>query len=414
MEVKNQMVDQTLVNVVAQTPAGQSAKASKDADRPDFDSMVHQKRSAEDRAEPRAEKPEARRAEDEAPEEERPVSDERYAIAAAMMYQAQPDARYTAIQAEAPVMEAAPELTAELPEIPVDAEIAVELPELPEMPVETEIPVEHIAEAAPEQAETVIETPEPMEAPRPRAVETPRIEARREAAQQPVSETAQEPTVERPEPQPIVQTPRMAEAEAPREERAVEMPRIVSREEQPETEDDAGTGVAVQQEAPLFEHVEAPVIKVAEASRPIPLEAEDGVEQLGSEIERIVVNDVSANRIEVTLTPEHLGKLTVEVTREVDGTLNVVLHATNERAANLLERGMDGLRQALAANNGREAQIEVRGSEESQQQFLNPDGQNEQNRQQQQQQNRRRTEQRSAQDFLQQLRLGLVDVDGNE
>ena len=127
-----------------------------------------------------------------------------------------------------------------------------------------------------------------------------------------------------------------------------------------------------------------------------------------------MVNSADANRVEVTLTPENLGKLTVEISRSTDGTLSVVVHTSNERAANLLEKGIDGLRQAMAASAERGVQIQVRGSEESQQQFLNPDGQNEQNRQQQQQQNGRRHEQQRAQDFLQQLRLGLVDVDNNE
>ncbi|MBE6909700.1 MAG: flagellar hook-length control protein FliK [Ruminococcaceae bacterium] len=127
----------------------------------------------------------------------------------------------------------------------------------------------------------------------------------------------------------------------------------------------------------------------------------------------MIVNSADANRIEVTLTPEHLGKLTVEVTRGTDGTLSVVLHTTSERAANLLEKGVDGLRQALAPSNRGDVEVQVRPSEESQQQFLNPDGQNGQEQRQQQQQGRRR-EQQNAQDFLQQLRLGLVDVDGNE
>ena len=46
MEVKNSpMMDQLLVNTAAQAPANHGAKAAKDADRPDFDSMVNQKRT---------------------------------------------------------------------------------------------------------------------------------------------------------------------------------------------------------------------------------------------------------------------------------------------------------------------------------------------------------------------------------
>lgn len=400
MEVKNPMVDQALMNTVAQTPAAPNAKAPKDADQPDFDSMVHQKRSAGEKSEAkpeRTEKTDAKPAGDEAGAEEKPVADEQYAIAAALMFRAQPDMRVTAMQTETPVeapVEALPELAAETVR-PAETEAAT---------AETaEIPAELVEQAAPE-AETA-ELPQEPE----RVSEMP-AEARREAPAEPKREAAERPEVERSEPQPE-RAARTTQAEAPREERAVETLRVEQSEEP--AEENADEALAAQ-EAPLFERVEAPVVKVAEASRPIPLEAEDGVEQLGNELGGIVVNDVSANRIEVTLTPENLGKLTVEVTREADGTLNVVLHATSERAANLLEKGMDGLRQALAVNSGREAQIEVRGSEETQEQFLNPNGQNEQNRQQQQQQSRRQSEQRNAQDFLQQLRLGLVDVEDSE
>ena len=395
MEVKNPTVDQMLVNTVAQAPANPNAKAPKDADRPDFDSMVHQKRSESAKGETKEAKAVRTDAEEpakaEAPQERESVTDEQYAIAAAMMFQAQPDARYTAIQTET-----APETVRT-----VDAEAAVELPE-------TEAAADIPAAVADETAEAV-EAPEI-------AVETAEAPVRAETP----AETRNEASVaqERPEAAERTEEPEQkpasaVETDAPRAERTSETRRAAVREARPETEDDADTDTDAGQtlrEAPLFEHVEAPVIKVAEAAKPIPLEAENGVEQLGEELGGVIVNSADANRIEVTLTPDNLGKLTVEVARGADGTLNVVLHTATERTANLLERGLDGLRQALAASAGREAQIEVRGGGEAQQQFLNPDGQNGQNRQQQQQDGRRH-EQRNAQDFLQQLRLGLVDVD---
>lgn len=409
MEVKNSMVDQALMNTAAQASAAQSANKPKDADQPDFDSMVHQKRSAAEKGEARTDKPEGKPVRDEAPaEEQKPVADEQYVIAAAMMFQAQQDVRYTAIQTEA--VETVPEIALEAPELPV---------EIPETVIE--LPVEVTEEAAPEAlaqieipaaAETAVPV-EPEQAPeRPQQTETAPVEIRNEApveTRRSVVEP-QERQVER-----SVTNAREAQPEQPvREERKVEAPKVVQAEESDKPEEDADTA-QLAQGTPLFERVDAPVIKVAEATKPVPLEAEDGMTQLGNEIDTILVNDVSANRIEVTLTPENLGKLTVEITRGEDGTLNIVLHPTTEKAANLLERGADGLRQVLAANAERAVQIQVRGSEGSQQQFLNPDGQNEQNRgQQQQQRNGRRHEQQNAQDFLQQLRLGLVDVDNKE
>ena len=496
VEVNNSMMDQLLVNGAAQPPANPNVKPAKDAETPDFDSMVHQKRADSERGEPKAQDRMKAETKESTQDEtgQKPITDEQYAIAAAMMFQAQPDVRYTAIQTEAaeavrtataPQQSLEAETTVELPEMGVDAKapadaVTVELPEMPvstntavelpqepirttetpiqpqnepfqprtvqpeapqistesqepvielteapteapELPVNAETPVERIAETAPEAAEIAVETVEPREAARTQpTAETPQhreapAEARREAPAaeaRPEAQEAERPA-EHPE-QPIERAPRVTQPEAPRDEETAETPRIVRSEERTETTDDSdaeANAAQAQPETPVFEQVEAPPVKVAEVPRPIPLEAEDGVEQLGNEIGSIVVNSVDANRIEVTLTPGNLGRLTVEVTRSEDGTLNVVLHATTEKTANLLEKGADGLRQALAANAGREAQIEVRSSEGSQQQFLNPDGQNGQERQQQQQQqNRRQNDQRSAQEFLQQLRLGLVDV----
>ena len=491
VEVNNPVVDQLMVNGAAQTPAGPNAKPAKDAETPDFDAMVHQKRAAGEKGEPKAHsrmKAETKEtAQDEA--EQKPVTDEQYAIAAAMMFQAQPDVRYTAIQTQAAEAAAMPqhgveavqpvnaELAVELPEMPVELpeaatvlpeaeseqpEAALNMPETPiqpqneafqprtvqpeapkisaeaqepvielaeapveapELPVSAEAPVERIAETAPEAAETAVGTAELPETAEPQpAAETPQrreapAEARREAPAteaRPEAQEAERPA-ERPE-QPIERAPRVTQTEPPRDEKTAEAPRIARSGERAETtDDDADTDAAqAQQETPVFDRVDAAPVKVAEVSKPIPLEAEDGVEQLGNELDSIVVNSADANRIEVTLTPENLGRLTVEITRSEDGTLNVVLHATTEKAASLLEKGADGLRQVLAANAEREVQVQVRGNEEPQQQFLNPDDQNGREHQQQQQQNRRQNDQRSAQDFLQQLRLGLVDVNDNK
>ncbi len=352
MEVKNPMVDQMLVNAVAQSPA--NAKPTKDAEQNDFGSMVNQKRSESEKPEAKAQKPEQKTAERAETAEDATVkpTDEKYAIAAAMMYQAVPDPRYAAIQNETAEMAE----TAEMPQLPQMQELAEE-PELAgELTQEIEAPVEQTLNAM----QTVRTDAQPM-----------------------TQETRTE-----------IETPRIADVEASEET----------------TDEDNAETAQTMQEAPLFERVDAPVVKVAEVSRPIPLEAENGVEQLGDEL-GLVINSADANRVEVTLTPQNLGKLTVEITRGNDGTLNVVLHATTERAANLLEKGMDGLRQMLSTSSQREVQVQVRGNEETQQQFLNPDGQNDQENRQQQQQNRRRDEQRSTQDFMQQLRLGLVDVD---
>ena len=400
MEVNNAMMDQLLVNTAPQPNANASAKA-KDADSPNFDSMVHQKRAADTKAESKGPKDAKQEKPDAAPENreaaEEPVTSEQQAIAAAMMYQAQPDTRYTMV------------VTSENEET------------LPQQAVEA-VPGELAKTAEIELSETSEAEPENLAGPetevRSAAVEAPREETA--PAQQEAKAEAPELAARESEqtPRQTEQTPRTEQTraeDAPRAARAESSAQRPERADAAEAEDVRTDDAQATQAAPLFAHVDAPVVKVAEASHPIPLEAEDGVEQLGEELGGILVNSADANRVEVTLTPEHLGRLTIEISRGENGALSIVLHASTERAANLLERGALSLQSMLASNTRSDVQVEVRPAEESQQQFLNPDGQNGQEQQQQQQQhNGRRHEQQSAQDFLQQLRLGLVDTEGNE
>ena len=414
MEVNSQKMDQMLVNTAAQAPANQSARTSRDEDRPDFDSMVHQKRTAgkaegktqkaDAKAQPADEKPQ------DAPEQE-PVTGEQLAAAAAMLLQTQPDARIVTLQPEPAEAEAVPAVET-VPEAAETAAVPVEIPAVQQQ----EAPI--VAPAA----EAAFEAAEPVEA--QNAAETPAEAPRQD---RPVEAAAAEEKPEAPAPARAERrsagTENVSADEKPQaadtEERAPEAARPVRSAEQRTDERsdegaaDAGQEAQAAQTAPLFERVEAPVVKVAEAPRPVALEAENGVEQLANELDGAIVNSADADRIVVTLTPEHLGKLTVELSRGTDGTLSLVLHTTTQRAASLLEKSVGNLQNLLSANTRGDTTVEVRPAGETERQFLDPNGQNEQGRQQQQQNRQeRRREQASAQDFLQQLRLGLVDVDG--
>lgn len=419
MEVKNNpTVDQMLVNAATQTPAAQGAKAPKDADHPDFDDMVSQRRSAKtETADRQTEKQPKERtqgektdAEEKTTQDAAAAGDEQYAIAAAMMFQAQPDLRVTAFAQE----ETAPAAVVELvpQEQPQTAEFAPQTDAAPEteQAVAVETPVETVRSAEPTQQWTeapVREAVENMaESETPKAEPTHRHEA---AGAQRAEERPAEPAREqRPVTDAVARTEENADDAAPKETRSV------SRDtDAPKTEEDVPETDAAQA-APVFARADTVPVKVAEAPRPVPLEADDGMERLTAELDKFVVNSAEADRIEVTLTPDYLGKLTVEVTRNADGTLSVVLHPTTERAANLLERGVNDLQSLLSANARASVQTEVRPAE-STQQYLDPNGDNARQQGQQQQQQGRRREQRSAQEFLQQLRLGLVDaVDGDE
>ena len=112
-------------------------------------------------------------------------------------------------------------------------------------------------------------------------------------------------------------------------------------------------------------------------------------------------------QIEIKLSPENLGALTIRLTQSADGTLQVLLRTSTVKAANLLSQHMDGLNAALQGyGQNNEVHVEVQRGQESQQQNLHqqtdPNGHHQQHRQQE-----RRQEQTGGEDFLQKLRLGL-------
>jgi len=163
-------------------------------------------------------------------------------------------------------------------------------------------------------------------------------------------------------------------------------------------------------EAPVFGELEATPVKVADApQKPVEIEAEDAPQQIMDRIE--VPLQEGESRVVLSLTPENLGHVTVEITRTNDGSLNVVLSASTSKAAALLEQHSTGLQNLLAVKNDADVQIEVRGGENAQQQFLDPNGRNGQQQSQQQQQQHQPEKEHQVQDFMQQLRLGLVNID---
>lgn len=119
--------------------------------------------------------------------------------------------------------------------------------------------------------------------------------------------------------------------------------------------------------------------------------------------------------IEIKLSPENLGSLTVKLTQSVDGTLQVVLRAADSKALDLLTQHLDGLKLALQGySQNQDVQVTVQrgdSAQQSQQQFqqADPDGHN-----QQQQQQQRQERQEYSEDFVQKLRLGLAEAEDDE
>lgn len=173
-------------------------------------------------------------------------------------------------------------------------------------------------------------------------------------------------------------------------------------------QDDTNLDASAMADKPLFKDVKATPVKVGENFQ-LDTENSDMEENLADTIRYAAQQGL--RQIEIKLSPENLGSLTVKLTQAADGTLQVVLHAANPKAANLLSQHLDGLNAALQGyGQNNEVRVEVQRNEDSQQaqqqqqQQTDPNGHNRQSQQQQQ-----RQEEQHSGDFLQRLRLGLFE-----
>jgi len=180
-----------------------------------------------------------------------------------------------------------------------------------------------------------------------------------------------------------------------------------SGEGEDDTDEQPDVSVMVSSQ-PLFKDVKAAPVKVGENFELDTQQPEmDG--KLADAIRYAAQQGLK--QVEIKLSPESLGELTVKLTQSADGALQVVLHTTNAKAANLLTQHMDGLHAALQGYS-QEVRVEVQRGEDSQQtqqqnQQTDPDGHN----RQQQQQQRREERHSGSQDFVQRLRLGLFGTE---
>lgn len=164
---------------------------------------------------------------------------------------------------------------------------------------------------------------------------------------------------------------------------------------------DVDQGQAAKQ---VFQDVKAAPVKVGESFE--PQLAQDVNEQITAQV--IPAMEQGETRVKLQLTPEHLGTVKVEIVQSENGSLHIAITAQNSQTRNLLEKSADNLQSLLASRSQSTVRVEVQRQEENQPQHNNYDGHNSQQQQQQQEQHRPRSYQ-DSQDFLHQLRLGLVD-----
>lgn len=163
-------------------------------------------------------------------------------------------------------------------------------------------------------------------------------------------------------------------------------------------------------EQPVFRETQSVPVKVGERYETVDTQTPEMDNQLADVIRGAV--QTGAERIEIHLAPQNLGSLVIEMTKDANGALQVVLHASNAKAAGVLNQHLDGLHTALQGYGQEEVRVEVQRGQESQEQHFrqaDPDGRGQ--HQHRQQQERREETPANGQEFLQKLRLGLFGTD---
>lgn len=170
-------------------------------------------------------------------------------------------------------------------------------------------------------------------------------------------------------------------------------------------------GEAAEPEQSVFRETQSTPVKVGERYETVDTQKPDMEAKLADTIRQAV--QTGTERVEIRLTPANLGAVTIEMTKDASGALQVVLHAANSRAAGLLQQHLDGLHTALQSYGaGQEVHVEVQRNQDSQQQHFqqaDPDGRGQQQRQRQQEE--RQDNPSDGQDFIQKLRLGLFGTE---
>lgn len=185
----------------------------------------------------------------------------------------------------------------------------------------------------------------------------------------------------------------------------------LQEENQDQDSDESGKAEVMTASQPLFKDVKAAPVKVGENFQ-LDTQEPDMEQKLADTIRFAAQQDL--RQIEIKLNPENLGNLTIKLTQASDGSLQVVLHTANAKAASLLGQHLDNLNAALQGYGNGEVRVEVQHNEDSQQagqqqdhQQTDPDGHNRQQHQQRQQQE----DSGHSGDFVQKLRLGLFNLE---
>lgn len=195
----------------------------------------------------------------------------------------------------------------------------------------------------------------------------------------------------------------------------------VVQEAQPEAQAKEGDGeleLLEVEQAPqkLFHDVEAAPVKVGEVYDAPETEQPNVAQQIDTGLAQALQKGDSLVRIQ--LNPEHLGSVTIEITQSAEGIIRVALSARSSETRGLLERHAGELQGLLTSRTQQGVEVDVQRQAESQQgqnqQHQSYDGRNGHAQDGQEERRRQHQEQPGSQDFIQQMRLGLITQDGDE
>lgn len=289
--------------------------------------------------------------------------------------------------------------------------------QIPAMPVSTQAQdATGIVTAA--EAAVLPAAPASVPAGAPQAAETaaPRMTA---VAREPLSEAA--PAAVQPDRTDAAQPAGRADTPA-----APDMSRTEQvRQTEPGQEQETGAQTAADSERQTARETGVEVLQAqsSDAGRPVFRETEAMPQRVGdapvldtqsgdmdAKLTRELTSalDAGTQRLELKLTPEHLGNVVVEMSRTPEGVLHVVLHTENGQAAKLLSQHSDTLGLMLQNSQQGEVRLEVRQPDQSERPWQQPDQNGGQSGQEGRQQQEQRRQPSDPERFLQQLRLGLV------
>lgn len=198
---------------------------------------------------------------------------------------------------------------------------------------------------------------------------------------------------------------------APREDRAefhTEQPKVQDEQEESLPVEKMELKQGAEVETPLFHEVENIPVKVGEAA-PAEKTEQTPVDQIHDQLAEALRKGETT--LEMELTPEHLGKVKVEMVWHKDGSIHVLLHADKPKTQALLDRDAGQLESLLGRNNQQEVRVEAPREQESARPQYDEGHQGHPQQEQQQERREQREHKDSGEDFLHQLRLGLTPVD---